>query len=139
MITRRQMLKLSAGLSVAGLSMPLAVPAWATNREKPRYLILIELHGGNDSLNMCVPHNQEGYYAARPSLAIPKDQHIILSPELALNEVMSPLENLWAAGELAIIPGVGYPEPNRSHFRSIEIWDTASNSDEYLSDGWLSE
>ncbi|MGY0627520.1 MAG: DUF1501 domain-containing protein, partial [Paraglaciecola chathamensis] len=139
MITRRQMLKLSAGLSVAGLSMPLAVPAWATNPDKPRYLILIELHGGNDSLNMCIPHNQEGYYAARPSLAIPKDQHIILSPELALNGVMSPLENLWAAGELAIIPGVGYPEPNRSHFRSIEIWDTASNSDEYLSDGWLSE
>ena len=139
MITRRQMLKLSAGLSVAGLSMPLAVPAWATNPDKPRYLILIELHGGNDSLNMCIPHNQEGYYAARPSLAIPKDQHIILSPELALNGVMSSLENLWAAGELAIIPGVGYPEPNRSHFRSIEIWDTASNSDEYLSDGWLSE
>jgi len=136
MITRRSLLKLSAGLSVAGLAAPL----WAnTTPSTQRYLLLIELHGGNDSLNMCIPHNQEAYYKGRPSLAIPKDQHIILSPEVALNSVMSPLENIWAAGELAVIPGVGYPEPNRSHFRSIEIWDTASNSDEYLSDGWLSE
>lgn len=140
MITRRQLLALSASLPLAGISLPvLSQQSLSTQQARQRYLVLVELHGGNDSLNMCVPHNQDVYYRERPSIAIPKSDQIIISPELALNGVMSSFENSWAAGELAIIPGLGYPSPNRSHFRSIEIWDTASNSDEFLDDGWLAE
>lgn len=139
MITRREWLQYLALLPmlhpIRGMAGQL-VPA--TTTAKANYLLLVELNGGNDSLNMCIPTDQADYYRLRPSLAIEKSQQIPLSPQLALNGVMSALEDVWAAGELAILPGLGYAEPNRSHFRSIEIWDTASDSDQYLDEGWLS-
>ena len=136
MITRREWLQYLALLPLLGSTRGIAGSPVA--QPKANYLLLVELNGGNDSLNMCIPADQDDYFRLRPSLAIAKDQQIRLTPELALNSVMSPLEEVWAAGELAILPGLGYPEPNRSHFRSIEIWDTASDSDQYLDEGWLS-
>lgn len=109
------------------------------DKDKMRYLLLVELHGGNDSLNMCVPYSQNVYYESRPSIAVPKQELIRLNEHIGLNGIMAPLEPIWEAAELAVLPGIGYPKPNRSHFRSIEIWDTASDSDEYLDNGWLGE
>jgi len=100
-------------------------------------LILIELKGGNDSLNMVVPYAASEYYALRPRLAIARDQVLQLDAATGLHPSLQPLMALWAENEVAVVQGVGYPQPNLSHFRSIEIWDTASASTEYLADGWL--
>ena len=100
-------------------------------------LILIELKGGNDGLNTLIPYNDPAYYRLRPKLAIRKQEVLALDEHMGLHPSMSGLKGLFENKELAIIQGVGYPNPNRSHFRSIEIWDTASKSDEYLDTGWL--
>jgi len=102
-----------------------------------RHLILIELKGGNDGLNTLVPYNDPLYYQLRPQIAIPKALLLPLNQSLALHPSMKEMKEIYTKKELAIVQGVGYPNPNRSHFRSIEIWDTASNSDEYLDKGWL--
>ena len=111
-----------------------AAPAGARFRN---LVVLIELKGGNDGLNTVVPYADPAYYALRPKLAIPRDQVVALSDRAGLHPALAPLQPLWKDRELAVLQGVGYPEPNLSHFRSIEIWDTASASDEYLQDGWL--
>ena len=120
--------------SVAALFAPGLVFAQDAYR---RLLILVELKGGNDGLNTVVPYADANYYALRPRLAVPRDQVLQLDARTGLHPALKPLLPLWQAGELAIVQGVGYPAPNLSHFRSIEIWDTASRSDEYLVDGWL--
>ncbi len=103
-----------------------------------RILLLIELHGGNDGLNTLVPYDSDAYYRLRPQLAIPREQVRQLTPKWGLHPALSPLMPLWEGKELAWVQGVGYPMPNRSHFRSIEIWDTASDSEQVLEQGWLS-
>ncbi len=103
-----------------------------------RMLLLVELHGGNDGLNTLVPYEDEAYYRARPQLAIPRDQVRQLTPKFGFHPALTPLMPLWEGKELALIAGVGYPRPNRSHFRSIEIWETASDSEQVLDEGWLS-
>lgn len=102
-----------------------------------RMLLLVELHGGNDGLNTLVPYEDEAYYRARPQLAIPRDQVRQLTPKFGFHPALTPLMPLWEGRELALIAGVGYPRPNRSHFRSIEIWETASDSEQVLDEGWL--
>jgi len=102
-----------------------------------KLLVVVELKGGNDGLNTFVPYADPAYYALRPKLAIARDAVVQLSDRGGLHPSLAPLESLWYAGELAVLQGVGYPQPNLSHFRSIEIWDTASSSDEYVHDGWL--
>jgi uncharacterized protein (DUF1501 family) len=98
---------------------------------------LLELKGGNDGLNTVVPYTDPQYYRLRPQLAIARDSLIPLSEKLALNPALEALMPAWNANELGIILGVGYARPNRSHFRSIEIWETGSDSDEVLQQGWL--
>ncbi|HTQ77807.1 MAG TPA: DUF1501 domain-containing protein, partial [Burkholderiales bacterium] len=98
---------------------------------------LVELKGGNDGLNTVVPYADGGYYALRPRLAVPREQVLQLDERSGLHPALAPLMPLWQARELAVVQGVGYPRPNLSHFRSIEIWDTASASDRYLDEGWL--
>jgi uncharacterized protein (DUF1501 family) len=102
-----------------------------------RLLILVELKGGNDGLNTVVPYTDPNYYSLRPRIAIRAEDVLPLGEGLGLHPAMQPLLPLWQAKELALLQGVGYPGPNLSHFRSIEIWDTASNSDDYLQQGWL--
>ena len=102
-----------------------------------RLLVLVELKGGNDGLNTVVPYTDAAYYALRPKLAVARDQVIQLSDRVGLHPALAPLSAFWRDRELAVLQGVGYPQPNLSHFRSIEIWDTASRSDEYREDGWL--
>ncbi|HET9765025.1 MAG TPA: Twin-arginine translocation pathway signal sequence domain-containing protein, partial [Casimicrobiaceae bacterium] len=134
---RRRFVKLAAVLPWAALAPKLA---FALSADSPRYrnlLLLIELKGGNDGLNTLVPYADPAYYALRPKIAIARDHVVQLSDRVGLHPALEPLLPMWKSRELAVLQGVGYPEPNLSHFRSIEIWDTASKSDEYLQDGWL--
>jgi len=121
--------------SVAFAAAPPVVNAGANYRN---LLVLIELKGGNDGLNTLVPYTDANYYALRPKIAIARDAVVQLSDRAGLHPSLAPLLPLWNDRRLAVLQGVGYAEPNLSHFRSIEIWDTASKPDEYLADGWLS-
>ncbi|CAB3776620.1 DUF1501 domain-containing protein [Paraburkholderia fynbosensis] len=100
-------------------------------------LILIELKGGNDGLNTVIPFADPTYYALRRNVGIKREQAIQLDDHTALHPSLRPLLALWRSRQLAIVQGVGYAQPNVSHFRSTEIWDTASRSDQYLREGWL--
>lgn len=123
------------GASVAALVVPRLTLAQSPGYR--RLLILVELKGGNDGLNAVVPYADAAYYALRPRLAVPRDQVLQLDPRTGLHPALRPLLPLWEARELAIVQGLGYANPNLSHFRSIEIWDTASASEQYLTEGWL--
>ncbi len=128
--------------AMAALPVLVSPAAWAVSRVQPtaygNLLVLIELKGGNDGLNTVVPYADEAYYALRPRLAIARDEVLQLDERTGLHPALKPLLDLWREGELAIVQGLGYPSANLSHFRSIEIWDTASRADEYLTQGWLS-
>jgi len=105
-----------------------------------RLLVLVELKGGNDGLNNVIPYVDASYHRLRPRLGIARDQVVQLDAAAGLHPSLKPLWPLWQSQELAIVQGVGYPKkPNLSHFRSIEILDTASDSDDYLEQGWLSQ
>ncbi|GAB4376941.1 MAG: DUF1501 domain-containing protein [Kiloniellaceae bacterium] len=132
-LTRRQLLTAAAAAPFAA-SAPRAL---ARAAPAPRILVLVELNGGNDGLNTVIPYADPAYAAARPSLGITRDQVLHLDERLGLHPALAPLMPLWQAREMSIALGVGYERPNRSHFRSIEIWNSASAADETLADGWL--
>ena len=100
-------------------------------------LVVIQLSGGNDGLNTVIPYRNDLYYSNRPGISIPKNKLIDINGELGLNENLSSLKVLYDKGYLSIINNVGYPNPNRSHFRSTDIWQTASDASEYLDSGWM--
>ncbi|MFQ5642600.1 MAG: DUF1501 domain-containing protein [Thiogranum sp.] len=104
-----------------------------------RTLLLVELKGGNDGLNTVVPYADPAYYRLRPQLGLKRDTLLQLDEQLALHPALEPLYARWQRQQLAIALGVGYPDPNLSHFRSIEIWNTASHSDQYLPEGWVAQ
>ncbi|MGS2721098.1 DUF1501 domain-containing protein [Paraglaciecola aestuariivivens] len=106
-------------------------------QNQQKVLILVQFGGGNDSLNMFVPYSDPAYYAARTSLAIDAQDVLPMNANLGMNPVMGNLSEAWQTGDMAVVQGLGYPEPNRSHFRSIEIWQTASDAHEVLTQGWL--
>ena len=99
-------------------------------------LVIIQLSGGNDGLNTIIPYTNDLYYNARPTLAL-KDNLIKLDDELALHPSLKALKPIYDNGEFSIINNVGYPNPVRSHFRSMDIWHSASSSDEYMQSGWI--
>lgn len=132
---RRDFLRLVPAASLAVLAPRFAAARGATGYRN--LLVLVELKGGNDGLNTVVPYADPAYYALRPRIAIRREEVLQLDVHAGLHPALAPLVPLWKAQELAIVQGVGYPDPNLSHFRSIEIWDTASKSEEYLADGWL--
>jgi uncharacterized protein (DUF1501 family) len=134
---RRQFLRIAgAGVAAAG-ARPVLSYAAASGGEYRNLLILIELKGANDGLNSVIPFDDPLYFQLRPKLAISRDQIVQLAPGTGLHPQLAKLKSIWDGNELAIVQGIGYPGPNLSHFRSIEIWDTASKSDEYLNEGWL--
>jgi uncharacterized protein (DUF1501 family) len=111
--------------------MPLAGPSSAKTS-----LVVIQLGGGNDGLNTVVPYADQAYYRQRPTLAIAQGDVLPMSDAVGLNPSLSALKPLYDGGALAIIQGVGYPNPNRSHFRSTDIWTTAE-PDTNGTTGWL--
>ena len=100
-------------------------------------LVVLQLSGGNDGLNTIVPFGDDLYYQHRPQLGIARNEVISLDGHLGLHPKLQPLKPLYDNGDLCIIKNVGYPNPDRSHFRSMDIWHTASGSHEYLRSGWL--
>ncbi len=107
-----------------------------TGKDHP-ILVVIQLAGGNDGLNTIIPFQDDLYFKARPQLAVPKNQVLPIDSRVGLNPSLMALKGIYDDGNLAIIQGVGYPNPNRSHFRSTEIWQTASNAQQYLTKGWI--
>lgn len=102
-----------------------------------RRLVIIQLAGGNDGLNTIVPFTNDVYYRERPLIAIKQNNLLPFTDELGFNKNLRALKELYDSGELTIINKVGYPNPNRSHFRATDIWHTGSSSDEQLSSGWI--
>jgi uncharacterized protein (DUF1501 family) len=105
-------------------------------RDGDRILVVLQLAGGNDGLNTVVPVTDDAYYRARPRLAIPAKETLKLSGDFGLARSATGLKSLYDTGRLAIVHAVGYPNPNRSHFKSMDIWHTAS-PDGRMHDGWL--
>ena len=137
MMNRRHFLQAgAASLGIAAIPPALAATA-AHAPDYARLLILVELKGGNDGLNTVIPYASPRYAQLRPTIGIARDQVIELDARTGLHPAMQALMPLWQQHELAIVQGVSYPSPNLSHFRSIEIWNTASASNQYLDSGWL--
>jgi len=144
-ISRREFLRHSGAVIAVGLLAPpwLSSIARADMRRvfrggnvTDRVLVVCQLTGGNDGLNTVIPYAQRRYYDLRSSLGIAEAKHIALSEDLALHPSLAGLKRLWDRKQLAIVNGVGYPHPNRSHFRSMEIWQTANpDADEQY--GWI--
>lgn len=100
-------------------------------------LVIIQLSGGNDGLNTIVPYGNDIYYQKRNTIAINKIDVITLDDMQGLNPNLSALKELYDQGWMSIINSVGYPNPDRSHFRSMDIWQTASDSNQFLTNGWI--
>lgn len=101
-----------------------------------KIVVFVTLYGGNDGLSTVIPYTDKAYYAGRPQLAYDESEVLPLAEGLGLNPTMTGFKKLYDAGQLAIVRGVGYPNPDRSHFRSMSIWQTASPGTPQSS-GWL--
>lgn len=133
---RREFLSLLGAGACAALTPSLAI-ARTPATDYRRLLVLVELKGGNDGLNTIVPFADPRYAQLRPRIGLRRDELLLLDERAGAHPSLAPLRPLWEGRELAIVQSVGYPQANLSHFRSIEIWDTASRSDQYLDEGWL--
>ena len=109
-----------------------------TTNRSDRSLVVIQLSGGNDYLNTVVPYGNELYYDFRPAVNIPQEEVLPLDDQVGLSPSMAPIKRLYDEGKVAVVHGVGYPKPNRSHFRSMDVWHTAE-PEKIGSSGWLGE
>jgi uncharacterized protein (DUF1501 family) len=114
-----------------------ARPVQARTGRDSTILVILQMAGGNDGLNTVVPCANDHYFRARPKLGLIQSKILKLNDELGLHQSLAPFKALYDSGNLAIIQGVGYPNPNRSHFRSTEIWQTASDSKRFERYGWI--
>ncbi|MFT4667418.1 MAG: hypothetical protein ACI8YQ_003556 [Polaribacter sp.] len=124
------------GFNVA--AMPSGLLASMVNGDSDRVLVLIEMSGGNDGLNTFIPlDGYDNLANARPDVIIPENELLGMTDTIKLHPSMEGIRNLYEEESLALVQGVGYPNQNRSHFRSTDIWNTAVNADEYKSTGWI--
>jgi len=107
-----------------------------TQELQNRTLVVVQLSGGNDGINTLVPYSQQAYYNARPTLMLDKSKVLQLNGDVALHPNMTGFKDLYDSGHMAIVQGVGYPNPNRSHYESMNIWQTA-NPGTHTPTGWL--
>ena len=107
-----------------------------TSSKKDPVLVVLQLSGGNDALNMIVPYADPLYMENRPGVSIPEDQVVPINDYLGFNPAMGPIKRLYDEGKVAIVQGIGYPNPSRSHFRSMDIWHTCE-PDKLGSEGWV--
>src|SRR5919201_1735123 len=142
MTTRRDFLKTSTLLGF-GATVPaflgrtaLAAPAAGAPGAKDTILVVVQLTGGNDGLNTVIPYTNPDYYKLRPTLAIPKTQVKKINDEFGLNPAMDGVAKLVEDQAVCVVQGVGYPNPDQSHFRSMDIWHAASQAND-LTEGWL--
>jgi uncharacterized protein (DUF1501 family) len=107
-----------------------------TSTKKDPVLVVLQLSGGNDAMNTLVPYGNPRYRDNRPSVRVPEEQVLKIDDKVGLNPNMGPMKRIFDDGKMAIIQGVGYPNPNRSHFRSMDIWHTCE-PDTQGTEGWL--
>ena len=151
-MNRRNFLQNSALTTVGSLLIPDFLKAYRVTYDRVAYdernqlglgpttdnvLVVVQLSGGNDGLNTVVPFRNDIYYRERPRLAIQPDSVLKISDELGFNPALEKLKTLYDEGHVTVINNVGYPNPDRSHFRSMDIWHTASESNQYLNSGWV--
>lgn len=136
---RKQFIQLGS-LATASLMVPKFLKAF----EQParvmagnKVVVVLQLSGGNDGLNTVIPYRNDLYYKARPRLGILRDKALHLTDETGLHPALTAFKELYDDGSLSILNNVGYPNPDRSHFRSMDIWHTASQSNEYWTQGWV--
>lgn len=141
--TRREFLSVLGAASAVTLGVGRA-PQWlhaaaeqAAAGPDQRVLVLVQLAGGNDGLNTVVPYASDDYHRARPGIGIGKGAVLQLDDEFGLHPSLTGLKELHDAGKLSIVQGVGYPQPDRSHFRSMDIWHSAQPENPTPQDGWL--
>lgn len=133
-LTRRQFLKSGMALVSIGLAVPsvftravgMAESGPGRSPGPARTLVVVQMAGGNDGLNTVIPYADGAYRKSRPRLGIEEKDILRLDDRTGLHPSLAPLKELWDAGKLAIVEGAGYPNPNRSHFQSMEIWQKAS-------------
>jgi uncharacterized protein (DUF1501 family) len=136
-LSRREFFRKSALATAGTMLVPQFLKAW----ENPaaggdEILIVLQLSGGNDGLNTIVPFRNDVYYQSRPKIAVPPEKLLKVSDELGFNPSLEKLKSIYDQGYLSIINNVGYPNPDRSHFRSMDIWQSA-NPKEYVKTGWV--
>jgi uncharacterized protein (DUF1501 family) len=138
-IKRKEFIQIGS-LATASMLMPKFLKAFEGQALVPagnKVMVILQLSGGNDGLNTVIPVRNDLYYKARPSLGIEKAKALLMGDEAGLHPALTGFKELYDDGSLGILNNVGYPNPDRSHFRSMDIWHTASNSNEYLTTGWL--
>jgi uncharacterized protein (DUF1501 family) len=144
-LNRRRFLLTSAGVGAAGLLTGVVgcgmsgLPGSGEERtlgDDDGILVIVTLYGGNDGLSTVIPYADNAYHDARPELAYSPSEVLPLDAQVGFNPAMSGLSQLWSEHKLAIVRGVSYPKPDRSHFRSMDIWQTASPK-EPVSTGWI--
>lgn len=139
LIKRKEFLQVGS-LATASFMLPKFLKAFERPMLVPpgnKVMVVIQFSGGNDGLNTVIPVRNDIYYRERPRLGITKDQSLLLTDETGLNPALEAFKGLYDEGSLSILNSVGYPNPDRSHFRSMDIWHSASNSTEYISTGWV--
>jgi len=135
MMNRRNILKSILGLGIGIGSMPLFSQAAGVQTKR---LILVELSGANDGLNTLVPYRSDLYRKLRPSLALAENEVTKLQADIAMHKALDPIMKHWDKGDLAWVQGLGYPAPNRSHFKSIALWESAGDGEiDVQSRGWM--
>jgi uncharacterized protein (DUF1501 family) len=138
-IKRRQFIQFGS-LATASLMLPRFLKAFEQPMRVPpgnKVLVILQLSGGNDGLNTVIPVRNDIYYKVRPRLGITKDKALRLTDEVGIHPSLTSFKDLFDSGNLGILNSVGYPNPDRSHFRSMDIWHSASNSNEYVHTGWI--
>lgn len=139
MVTRRKFIQLGS-LASASLMVPQFVKGFdsiSAPGNGSKILVIVQLTGGNDPLNTLIPYRNDVYYRVRPHINIASTDVLKLTDEAGLHPQLKQLKQIYDDGKLCIVNGVGYEHPNRSHFRSMDIWQTGSNADELVSTGWL--
>lgn len=139
-MNRRSFLSLTGTLTGGALLLPDFLFAYGAQSNLiigEQCLVFIQLNGGNDGLNTFVPIEDAAYFYNRPKIALSKEEVIGKNKGMAFHPALKSFAQIQQNGDLTVIQNVGYPEPNRSHFRSQEIWQTASASNQYTNNGWL--
>jgi len=138
-ISRRKFIQLSS-LASASLMVPDFLKGFEyrpIGAKGNKVLVIVQLSGGNDGLNTIIPCRNDIYYKSRPLIGIARDRALLLTDDIGMNPSLRILKQLYDEGHVSIINGVGYQHPNRSHFRSMDIWQTGSTANELVTSGWV--
>lgn len=140
MLIKRRTFIQTGSLATASLLLPRFLKAFEGGYTVPpgnKVVVVLQLSGGNDGLNTVIPFRNDVYYKLRPQLGITPEKALHITDEVGLHPSLTAFKSLYDEGNLGIMNNVGYPNPDRSHFRSMDIWHSASKSDEYWHQGWV--